>query len=145
MAREYLFERKEDFLATLEKLLREGVSPKKIRLQMPYHLHEVEELLKEKTSRVKFFTFIGALTGTITGFAFTIYTVLDWPMISGGKPVVSIPAFVIIAFALTILFGSLASFAGFLLLSGLPKPSRIIDPGDKGDRFVIIVDEGEKG
>ncbi len=143
MAREYVFDRKKDFLESLERLLSEGVSRKRIQLRMPYHVEETDELMREKPSRVKFFTFIGALSGTVTGFAFTIYTVLDWPMISGGKPVVSIPAFVIIAFALTILFGSLASFFGFLLLSGLPRPGRIISPEDRGDRFVIEVDEEE--
>jgi len=145
MAREHVFARKEDFLEFLEKLMSEGVSPKRIQLKMPYHVEEADELVKEKPSRVKFFTFFGALSGTITGFAFTIYTVLDWPMISGGKPVVSIPAFVIIAFALTILFGSLASFFGFLLLSGLPRPGRILSPEDRGDRFVIEVEGEEEG
>lgn len=144
MNREYLFDKREDFLNTLRNLVRQGVGREKIKIQTPYHMEEVDEILEEKQSGVKYFAFIGAFTGTLTGFAFTIYTVLSWPMISGGKPVVSIPAFVIIAFALTILFGALSSFFGFLLLSGLPKPGGIVSPEDRGDKFVILVDEGEE-
>ena len=53
-----------------------------------------------------------ALTGTATGFSLTIWTSLKWELITGGKPVVSIPPFVIIAFELTILLGGLARCSG---------------------------------
>jgi hypothetical protein len=59
----------------------------------------------------------------------------------GGKPIVSIPAFVIIAFELTILFGALATLTGFLILAGLPSPKGIAEPQEYGNRFAIIVSE----
>ncbi|HEY4717136.1 MAG TPA: quinol:electron acceptor oxidoreductase subunit ActD, partial [bacterium] len=73
-----------------------------------------------------------------------IYTTLSWKINVGGKPVVSIPAFVIIAFELTILFGALATFFGFLLFSKLPVLKQIIDPVDYDKQFVILVKNGEK-
>ena len=42
-------------------------------------------------------------------------------MITGGKPLISIPPFVVIAFELTILLGAIGGMIGFLVLSGLPR------------------------
>lgn len=83
--------------------------------------HESKEVLNLPASKLKFFTLTGAVIGLVIGFGFPIYTSLNLPLITGGKPIVSIPAFVIIAFELTILFSVIFSFLGFLFLSKLPK------------------------
>jgi hypothetical protein len=77
----------------------------------------------------------------VAGFALCIYTVLRYPLIVGGKPVVSILPFVVIAFELTILLGSLATFAGFLLNARLPYIPRIFNPDEYGTHFTILVEE----
>jgi hypothetical protein len=144
MAEQLIFDRKEDFLEGLEKLVQEKVPGRKLTLVTPFSVHEVDEIVPPKAGKVKYFAFIGAGTGTLTGFAFTILTSLSWPLITGGKPIVSIPPFIIIAFALTILFGALSTFVGFLILSRLPSVKRIISPEEIGNRFVIIVEEARK-
>jgi molybdopterin-containing oxidoreductase family membrane subunit len=141
--REYLFRTEEEFLEKLKEMVRSGAQAKDITVVMPYPVHEVEEILHPRPSSVKYFTFVGALSGLITGFAFTIYTVLRWGLITGGKPLVSIPPFIIIAFELTILFGALATFFGFLLLSRLPSLGQIIEPREYENQFVILVRSGE--
>ncbi|MGZ8432659.1 MAG: quinol:electron acceptor oxidoreductase subunit ActD, partial [Candidatus Deferrimicrobiaceae bacterium] len=73
-----------------------------------------------------------------------ILTTLSWPLIVGGKPIVSVPPFLIIAFALTILFGALSTFAGFLLLSRLPSLQGIRSEEEYGNAFVILVEDGER-
>jgi hypothetical protein len=83
--------------------------------------HTLDRALHVTRSPVRLFVLIGGLLGCATGFIFPIYTVLDWPLITGGKPLLSIPPFVVIAFELTILFATLAGVAGFLLLSRLPR------------------------
>jgi len=98
-------------------------------------------LLSRRKRGVGVFALLGALGGLATGFAFTIYTVKAWHLMSGGKPLVAIPAFLIIAFALTILFGSLASFAGFLITARLPRMKRVVSREDFTDQFEIIVSE----
>ena len=118
----FVFDDKENFLKKLEELVGSGVPKQHIHTFTPYPVHEMEELLDERQSGVRFFTGFGALTGLITGFTFTIFTVFDWgsPMITGGKPLVSIPAFTVIAYELTILFGVLTAFVGFLHLARMP-------------------------
>ena len=83
--------------------------------------HMINEALQTRVSPVRLFVLIGGLLGCAAGFAFPIYTVLDWPIITGGKPLISIPPFVVIAFELTILLAAIGGMAGFLLLSGLPR------------------------
>jgi hypothetical protein len=145
MTNKFIFEEKEKFLHKLEEVVRSGVAAKDIRIFTPYPIHEVEEILKLKTSPLRFFTLLGALFGLIFGFLFTIGTSIDWPLIRGGKPIVAIPAFIIVAFELTILFGGVISFIGFLILSRLPDVQKIIKPEEYGNQFIIqIAREGRK-
>lgn len=137
-----LFDGKEEFVEALRRLLGEGTPADKIRVMTPFNVPEAEAMLPLGRSKVRFFGLIGAGTGTLAGFAFTILTSIEWGIIVGGKPVVSIPPFVIIAFALTILFGSLSTFLGFLLLSRLPSIRTIRSTEEYGNKFVILVEEG---
>src|SRR6185503_20645095 len=69
----------------------------------PVPVHEIEDVVERDrpVSGVRLFTLIGGLTGTSLGFFLTIWSALKWGLITGGKPVVSIPPFVVIAFELT--------------------------------------------
>jgi hypothetical protein len=144
MADRMVFEDRERFLEGLRRLVREGVPGERIRVITPFGVPEVEEILPGKRSRVRFFALIGAAGGTVTGLAFTILTSLSWPLVIGGKPIVSLPPFIIIAFALTILFGALSTFAGFLLLSRLPSLRGIRSGEEYGNSFVILIEDGER-
>jgi len=144
MAGPMVFEEKEKFLQRLRELVQEGVPGERIRVITPFGIPEVEEILPGKRSKVRFFALVGAASGTVTGFAFTILTSLSWPLIVGGKPIVSIPPFIIIAFALTILFGALSTFAGFLLLARLPSLRGIRSGEEYGNAFVILIEDGER-
>lgn len=107
----------------------------------PYPEHEIEEALGYGPSIVRVFTLVGGLTGTATGFAFTIFTSQDWPLVTGGKPILSIPAYVVIAFEMTILFGALATVIGLFISSRLPslKPLVIYDPEFSAGRYGVYV------
>jgi hypothetical protein len=144
MADRMVFEDRERFLEALRRLVREGVPGERIRVITPFGVPEVEEILPGKRSRVRLFALVGAAVGTVTGLAFTILTSLSWPLVIGGKPIVSLPPFIIIAFALTILFGALSTFAGFLLLSRLPSLREIRSGEEHGNAFVILVEDGER-
>ena len=103
----FQYDEKHKFLHKLEELVQSGTDPKKINTFTPYPVHEAEEILKVKTSPLRFFTLIGALSGLLFGFFITIWMSMDWPIIRGGKPIVAFPAFVIVAFELTVLFNVL--------------------------------------
>ena len=110
----------------------------------PVPLDDLEEALTGHglpRSPVRLFTLVGALTGTASGFALTIWTSLKWNLITGGKPVVSIPPFVVIAFEMTILLGGLCTLLGLLLTARLPsfRMAPQYDPRFSVDRFGVQV------
>jgi len=57
----------------------------------------------------------------------------------GGKPIVGIPAYTVIAFELMVLFGGLSSFLGFLVASRMPAVRTVISDDEFGDNFEIHV------
>ncbi len=132
---------REEFLARLRTLVVGGTPPDRIRLRMPFEVVEAGEILGERRGTVRWFALAGALAGFGTGLALTTYSVLSLPMIVGGKPIVSLPPFLLIGYLLTILFGSLAAFAGFLLSARLPSPRGLAADAEPTARFVIEVDE----
>ena len=65
---------------------------KGFRAYAPLPEHELlEEGLALKHSPVRVFTLAGGLTGAATGFAFTSWTSMDWPLVTGGKPILLDP------------------------------------------------------
>ena len=60
---------------------------------------------------------------------------------TGGKPIVSIPPFMIIAFELTILFGALSGVAGFLVLRPVSaaRPVSGYSARFSNDRFGVVI------
>lgn len=107
----------------------------------PVPHHAIDEALKKPPSPVRVFTLIGCLLGAATGFTLTIGTSLHISLITGGKPIVSIPPFLIIVFELTILFGGLLTLGGMLLNARLPLVHAVpaYDPRFSEDRFGLWV------
>lgn len=111
----------------------------------PHPRHEVDELMYEgKPSPVRWFTLIGAVFGACVGFSLASITHANWPMIlPGGKPVVSVPPFIVITFEGMVLWGSLWTLTGLLLTARLPArhlPKAVEDPRFSNDHFGIVVE-----
>ena len=87
----------------------------------PVHLPELDKVLPQRPSFVRWFALLGCIGGAVLGLAFQIMTVLQWPHLTGGKPALSFPAFVVVAFEMTILLGALATFAGLMIAAKLPQ------------------------
>jgi hypothetical protein len=126
-------------VAAIESLRASGL--KRLTVFTPVPSHEIEHALEAEQSPVRLFTLVGGLTGAATGFALPTWTSLDWPLVTGGKPIIAIPAWVIIAFELTILFGALSTVAGLFIMARLPrtKPFIVYDPSFSSDRYGVYV------
>jgi len=138
------FDGRQEFLERLRALIAGGAHPSTLRVFTPYEVPEVDELLAHRPDRVRFFALAGALAGFGGGLALTIYSVVSWPIIVGGKPIVSLPPFLLIGYLLTILLGSLGAFVGFLLLARMPSPRGLEEDAEFSGQFVILVG-GEEG
>ena len=112
-----------------------------IQVFSPIPSHDLEHALHAGESPVRIFTLVGGLTGCAAGFALATWTSMNWPLVTGGKPIISIPAWVIIAFELTILFGALSTVAGLFINARLPQRRimQVYDPGFSSDRFGVLV------
>lgn len=122
-------------------LRKAGFKRKAIQAYAPVPEHDLEHVMGYQQSPVRVFALVGALTGTASGFALSIFTSMDWPLVVGGKPIVSIPAFIVIAFELTILFGALSTVIGLFVNARLPhlKPLVVYDPEFSAGRFGVYV------
>ncbi len=114
----------------------------------PIPLHGIDEALEAEPSPVRRFTLAGGLLGLLTGWALTIGSVQHYPLLAGGKPLISLTPFGVIAYICTILFGALFTLVGMLINARLPRiqVGRGYDPRLTGNRFglQIICDEGRK-
>jgi hypothetical protein len=124
---------------TVKKLKKEGF--KNLRVFSPAPNHEIEHVMDEPESIVRFFTLFGAMLGAACGVGFTVLTSMDWPIQVSAKPIVSIPPYTVIIFELTILIGALSTLLGLLINSRLRKnaPKSMYDPRFTVDKFGIMV------
>lgn len=89
----------------------------------PFPLHEIDEALGVKRSILPFLVLGGGVTGLLTGLGLTYYVhVIEYPILVGGRPFFSLPAFIPPMFELTILFSAFVAVFGMILLNGLPQP-----------------------
>lgn len=97
-----------------------------VRVHLPVPRHEIlEEITPRAASPVRVFSLVGGVAGTAAGFALASWAGMKMHtyqgLLVGGKPPISIPAYVVIGFELTVLIGALATMAGFLLNARLPN------------------------
>lgn len=102
--------------------------------------HELEDALGITSSPVRLFTLIGGLIGLCSGVGMTFWMSLDWPLIVGGKPIATVPPYVVFMFELTVLLGSLSTVAGIIILSMTKKTTGLAyDPSFSDDQIGIFV------
>ena len=89
----------------------------------PFPLHEIDEALGIKRSILPFMVFGGGIAGLMTGLGLQYWTsVIEYPILVGGRPFFSLPSFIPPAYELTILFAAFTAVFGMIFLNGLPQP-----------------------
>ena len=89
----------------------------------PYPLHGGSEALGLPRSKVPLIALCGALVGMVSALGFqTWMNSVDYPLNVGGRPLLSLPAWIPITFELSVLLAAFGIFFGLLALSRLPQP-----------------------
>jgi hypothetical protein len=89
----------------------------------PFPIEELAEAMGRHHSYLPLLVLIGGILGGVGGYALCYWTsVIDYPLIVGGRPFNSVPSFIPVTFECTILGASLAAVLGMLGLNGLPMP-----------------------
>ncbi len=111
-----------------------------LELMSPVPIEGVEEVLGEKKSVIKRFTLFGGLFGGLFGFALAAGTAVLYAHPVGGRPIITIPPYLIITYEMLILFGILFTVLGFFISARLPVfRDRVYVPETAVDKFAVSV------
>ncbi|HJO15783.1 MAG TPA: DUF3341 domain-containing protein [Phycisphaerales bacterium] len=124
---------------------------------VPFPVHGLDKAMGLQYTILPVIVFFAGLTGLCLSIFLQVFTnslelnlwaivpVIGYQLEVSGKPLISAPAFVPVAFELTVLFSALTTVAFMLLLNKLPclyhpvlkspKMKRITD-----DRFVLVIE-----
>lgn len=139
-----IFENPDDLVSAIKKIKgRLGLN--KMEAFTPFPVHGVDHALGLKRSWIPWATLVIALSGWCLGFIFQAWTsAVDWPLVIGGKPFVSWPAFIPVTFESMVLVGGVATTFILFAACGLPRFSKpILDPRLTNDRFGLFVDRAD--
>jgi hypothetical protein len=109
-----------------------------IEIHSPFPVKGMAEALGFAERRVPRAVLIGGLLGAVTGFAMQVYTNLAYPLDVGGRPLVAVPAFMLITFELTVLFAVIAGIGTMFASNHLP---RLHHPLFDSQRFHLASDD----
>ena len=113
----------------------------------PFPVHGLDPILGLSESRLHIAGFIYGAIGALTGFLFMTWVFTrDWPIIFGGKPYWSVPAFIPITFELTVLFAAVGMVLSFYIVCGLGPgaDNPTLDDRITDDKFCIAFDTAEE-
>lgn len=111
----------------------------------PFPVHDLNEAMGLKPSRVSFIVGMGAICGVAGGFALQYWTTaIAYPLVVQGKPFGAWEPFTPVTFEMGILFASFGAILGMLTLNGLPRwhhplftKERFLGVSD--DKFMVAI------
>lgn len=112
----------------------------------PFPVEELGELFEGHHSKIPLIVLIGGIIGGLAGFSLCYWTsVIDYPIVVGGRPFNSWPSFIPITFECTILGAALSAVVGMIVLNGLPlhyHPVFNVPGFDRAtqDRFFLCIE-----
>ena len=112
----------------------------------PFPVHGLDPVLGLSESRLHQAGFVYGAIGTLTAFLFMTWVFTrDWPIIFGGKPYWSVPAFIPITFELTVLFASIGMVVTYYAINGQGPGvnNPVLDDRITDDKFCIAFDKSE--
>jgi hypothetical protein len=112
-----VFQYLDDALTAARQLKGAGYT---VHAMTPTLYPEMQATVDPGPSAVRWVTLTGALLGVAGGATLCIWTSLDWPLITGGKEIVSLAPYLVITFESMVLIGSLFNLVAMLTLGGLP-------------------------
>ena len=134
------FRHESDLLAAVDAVRRRGW--KIVDAYTPYAVHGLDRAMGLRPSRLPWVCLLGGLIGAVGMLWFEHWTMaIAWPVNVGGKPFDSLPAFVPIAFEITILFAGLGVVLALFLRCRLGPGASSFQPDPRvtDDRFVLVV------
>ncbi len=110
-----LFDNPDAIINAAEKAEEKGY--KKYDIHSPYPVHGMPKAMKLPASKLGYVALVLGLTGTLSAIALTYWvSAIEYPIVIGGKPLFSFPAYVPIIFELTVLFAAIGTVLAMLFV-----------------------------
>ena len=109
----------------------------------PFPIHGLDTAMGLRDTSLHTAGFLYAITGTSTAVGFITWALTtDWPLVFGGKPFFSLPAWIPITFELTVLFASVGMVLTFCYLCQLAPfvKKDHFNPRSTDDTFVLALE-----
>lgn len=141
------FDNPTDLLKATEKAYSAGY--RKMDAYSPYPIEEVADALGFHKTRVPLIVLVGGILGGLSGYLLQYWiSAISYPENIGGRPFQSWPAFIIVTFEMTILFGGISAVVGMLALNGLPMPYHPVFNNPRfsaasRDRFFLCIEAAD--
>jgi hypothetical protein len=139
-----VFANRERVLQAMRRLKEAGFTA--LDVMMPVADDEILEQVAPPKRSIGRLALAGGIFGIILGFGGATYCHAIWPnILVGGKPLVTVPPFMIAAFEMLILFGATMTLVGILTYCRLPqlRGDPHYDPRVPEDHYVLVVETEE--
>lgn len=144
-----IFETPDKITHAAKKVADDGY--KKFDVNTPYPLHGMNDAMKLPPSKLGYVALVFGLSGTLAA-VLTMYwmSAVDYPIVIGGKPLFSFPAYVPIMFEVTVLAASIATVLAMLFVFfKLPNNSHPLQGTGymnlvSSDKFGIVIQAEDK-
>lgn len=131
-------------LHAAEKLHAAGYT--KFDTHTPFPIHGMDKAMGLPDSKLGWIVFSMGLTGTIAAFVMMWWmNAVDYPIIIGGKPPLSLPSMIPIMFEVTVLLASFGAVFGMFHMNRLPRHHHPIFESERfkafsDDKFFVSVE-----
>ena len=132
-----LFSTSDEAVEAADKLKANGVEEFEVLTDTPYPDGAFGE--PESRHRLYVFPMIGAALGLSVALLLTAGTQLAYPLVTGGKPIMAIPAMFIISYEGTMLGAILFTILGVLFESRLPGLGKGVYVGRITEGYIVLV------
>ena len=122
---------------------------RKMDAYSPIPIHEMDEALGLRRTRLPLLVLIGGILGGTGGFALESWvSAIAYPINVGGRPLISWPQFIPVTFETTVLGAALTAFFGMWALNKLPQPYHPVFNVEaftraSTDRFFLVIEAAD--